>query len=76
MAARNNLQRWLHLANPLDDAAVRRTLDRWHPYSGLISFHLLLDRLAEAGFLHPRTCGGNRINSQDAVFTGGFTDAT
>ena len=28
--ARNNLQRWLHLASPLDDAAARRILERWH----------------------------------------------
>jgi DNA-3-methyladenine glycosylase II len=51
--ARSNVQRWLHLANPPDDAAARRFLDRWHPYGGLIYFHLLLDRLAEAGFLSP-----------------------
>ena len=51
VGARNNLQRWLHLANPLDYASVRRILNRWHPYGGLIYFHLLLDRLSEAGFL-------------------------
>jgi DNA-3-methyladenine glycosylase II len=51
VGARNNLQRWLHLAEPLDYEAVRRTLNRWHPYGGLIYFHLLLDRLAEAGHL-------------------------
>lgn len=52
VGARNNLQRWLHLTEPLDYAAVGRTLARWHPYGGLIYFHLLLDRLAEAGHLH------------------------
>jgi len=51
VGARKNLQRWLHLADPLDYAAVGRTLARWHPYGGLIYFHLLLDRLAEAGYL-------------------------
>ena len=51
VGARNNLQRWLHLADPLDYEAVGRTLARWHPYGGLIYFHLLLDRLAEAGHL-------------------------
>jgi DNA-3-methyladenine glycosylase II len=51
VGARNNLQRWLHLADPLDYASVRRILNRWYPYGGLIYFHLLLDRLAEAGFL-------------------------
>jgi DNA-3-methyladenine glycosylase II len=51
VGARNNLQRWLRLADPLDYEAVRRTLARWHPYGGLIYFHLLLDRIAEAGYL-------------------------
>jgi DNA-3-methyladenine glycosylase II len=79
--ARNNLQRWLHLASPLDDAAARRVLERWHPYGGLIYFHLLLDRLAEAGFLQPgspqpQTSGINDIDVQDALFTGGRTDGT
>ena len=81
VGARNNLHRWLHLAVPLDDAAVRRTLDRWHPYGGLIYFHLLLDRFAEAGFLQPgspqpQTSGINDIDVQDALFTGGRTDGT
>jgi DNA-3-methyladenine glycosylase II len=81
VGARNNLHRWLHLAIPLDDAAVRRTLDRWHPYGGLIYFHLLLDRLAEASFLQPaspqsQTRGINHIDFQDAVFTGDRTDDT
>jgi DNA-3-methyladenine glycosylase II len=51
VGARNNLQRWLHLTKPLDYTTVHRTLKRWRPYGGLIYFHLLLDRLAEAGFL-------------------------
>jgi DNA-3-methyladenine glycosylase II len=51
VGARKNLQRWLNLVKPLDYAAVHRTLKRWHPYGGLVYFHLLLDRLEEAGFL-------------------------
>jgi len=51
VGARNNLQRWLQLADPLDYEAVRRTLSRWHPYGGLIYFHLLLDWLAKAGYM-------------------------
>ena len=79
--ARNNLQRWLHLGSPLDDTQARRILDRWHPNGGLIYFHLLLDRLAEAGFLQPgspqlQTSGINPIDFQDALFTGGRTDGT
>jgi DNA-3-methyladenine glycosylase II len=58
VGARKNLQRWLHLTNPLDYAAVGRTLTRWHPYGGLIYFHLLLDRLAEAGYLDAEVSPG------------------
>lgn len=58
VGARNNLQRWLHLTDPLDYAAVGRTLTRWHPYGGLIYFHLLLDRLAEAGHLNVKVSQG------------------
>ena len=39
------------LADPLDYEAVGRTLIDWQPFGGLIYFHLLLDRLAEAGYL-------------------------
>lgn len=64
VGARNNLRRWLRLERPLDYEAVHRTLERWHPYAGLIYFHMLLDRLAEAGFLQsgapqPRTGNAN-----------------
>ena len=51
VGARNNLQRWLHLAGPLDYEGVRRTLARWQLFGGLIYFHLLLDRLEEGGYL-------------------------
>jgi DNA-3-methyladenine glycosylase II len=51
VGARNNLQRWLRLAEPLDYEGVRRVLSRWDGYAGLVYFHLLLDRLAEAGHL-------------------------
>ncbi len=55
IGARNNLQRWLHLAGPLDYDGVRRTLARWQRFGGLLYFHLLLDRLEEAGYLHAGT---------------------
>ena len=51
VGARKNLQRWLNLVKPLDYAGVHRTVERWRPYGGLVYFHLLLDRLEEAGFL-------------------------
>jgi DNA-3-methyladenine glycosylase II len=51
VGARKNLRRWLRLAEPLDYEGVRRVLSRWDRYAGLVYFHLLLDRLAEAGHL-------------------------
>jgi DNA-3-methyladenine glycosylase II len=51
VGARNNLQRWLQLKKPLDYEGVRRVLARWDGYAGLVYFHLLLDRLEDAGYL-------------------------
>jgi len=51
VGARKNLARWLGLAEPLDYAGVQRAVADWRPYAGLISFHLLLDRLAARGAL-------------------------
>ena len=60
VGARNNLQRWLGLAEPLDYIGVQRTLAGWKPYGGLIYFHLLLDRLAQSGYLRDEAPGQNR----------------
>ena len=49
VGARNNLQRWLGVASPLDYAGARQIVDHWSPYAGLVYFHLLLDALARAG---------------------------
>lgn len=51
VGARNNLRRWLRLRRNLDYEGVCRVLARWDRYAGLIYFHLLLDRLTEAGYL-------------------------
>jgi DNA-3-methyladenine glycosylase II len=51
VGARKNLARWLGLAEPLDYAGVQRAVAGWHPYAGLVYFHLLLDRLAARGSL-------------------------
>ena len=53
VGARSNLQRWLGLKKPLDYEGTHRLLAKWRPYGGFIYFHLLLDWLAEAGFLTP-----------------------
>lgn len=51
VGARNSLTRWLKLRKPLDYQRVGRVMARWRGYGGLVYFHLLLDRLAEAGHL-------------------------
>jgi DNA-3-methyladenine glycosylase II len=51
VGAQKNLQRWLGLPARPDYQEVHRILARWHPYAGLIYFHLLLNRLEGAGYL-------------------------
>jgi DNA-3-methyladenine glycosylase II len=51
VGARNNLKRWLGLDRALDYEEVGRVTSRWAPYSGLVYFHLLLDRVDQAGWL-------------------------
>jgi DNA-3-methyladenine glycosylase II len=51
VGARRSLQAWLQLSELPDYQGVRRHLAGWHPYGGLIYFHLLLNRLAEEGHL-------------------------
>lgn len=51
VGARNNLVEWLNLPDPLDYDGVRRVVAPWADYGGLLYFHLLLSRLAEAGYL-------------------------
>jgi DNA-3-methyladenine glycosylase II len=53
VGARNNLERWLHLRNKLDYERVRKVLNKWKGYSGLIFLHLLLKGLDESGDLGP-----------------------
>ena len=54
VGARKNLRNWLDIAGPLDYDGVNRTLDRWEPYAGLVYLHLLLDRLANAGYVEAK----------------------
>jgi len=42
IGARNNLQRWLGILEPLDYDGVHRVLARWQPFQGLVYLHLLL----------------------------------
>ncbi|PZR98885.1 MAG: DNA-3-methyladenine glycosylase 2 family protein [Candidatus Nephthysia bennettiae] len=51
VGARDKLQRWLSLPEPLDYRGVNRIIRRWSPHAGLVYFHLLLDSLATSGWL-------------------------
>jgi len=49
VGARNRLARWLGHKDPLDYPGVRRAVQRWRPYAGMVYFHLLIAGLAESG---------------------------
>ncbi len=51
VGARNHLQRWLGRRKTMTYAQVRKALERWQGYGGLIYFHLLLKGLAEKGMI-------------------------
>jgi DNA-3-methyladenine glycosylase II len=51
VGARNNLSRRLGLKASLDYEGVRRAVQRWAPYAGIAYFHLLLERIDNAGWL-------------------------
>lgn len=59
VGARNNLSKWLSIKNPLNYDSVKRAVAKWHPYSGLIYFHLLLDSLAKTGLAGERVSAGD-----------------
>ncbi len=49
VGARKNLETWLRLKNRLDYSGVRRILEPWKEYGGLIFLHLLLNNLEKQG---------------------------
>jgi DNA-3-methyladenine glycosylase II len=63
IGARNNLQGWLGILEPLDYDGVQRVLARWQPFQGLVYLHLLLWGLQpEHGKPTPRVRRqGNRV---------------
>ncbi len=52
VGARSKLKRWLGLRKDLDYIRVKKVLERWQPFAGLIYFHLLLDGLEKEGYLN------------------------
>jgi DNA-3-methyladenine glycosylase II len=61
VGAQKSLARWLGRPGPLDYNGVRRAVEKWRPYAGMLYFHLLLDGLSKAGAfetpaaIHPAT---------------------
>lgn len=51
IGAQNNLQRLFHLADKPTYDHIRQLTEPWHPYEGLVYFHLLLDKLRANGAL-------------------------
>jgi DNA-3-methyladenine glycosylase II len=51
VGAQKRLARWLGRSRPLDYAGVRRVVEPWQPYAGLVYFHLLLEGLSHTGAL-------------------------
>jgi DNA-3-methyladenine glycosylase II len=49
VGAHNKLRRLFAIETPLDYEAVGRMVARWHPYAGVVYFHLLLDSMSRAG---------------------------
>ena len=51
VGAHNKLRALFEIDTPLDYDTVRRLVARWHPYAGVVYFHLLLDSLSAAGLV-------------------------
>jgi DNA-3-methyladenine glycosylase II len=51
VGAHNKLKRLFGIATRLDYESVERLVARWHPYAGVVYFHLLLDTLSRDGLV-------------------------
>jgi DNA-3-methyladenine glycosylase II len=51
IGAKNNLQRLFQLDEQPSYEKIRELTSQWHPYQGLVYFHLLLDKLHAKGFV-------------------------
>jgi len=49
VGAHNKLRRFFDIEAKLDHAAVAELVAQWHPYQGMVYFHLLLQSLSEDG---------------------------
>jgi DNA-3-methyladenine glycosylase II len=51
IGAQNNLQRLFDLEDKPNYEKIRQLTSRWHPYEGLVYFHLLLEKLSTKGVI-------------------------
>jgi DNA-3-methyladenine glycosylase II len=51
VGAHNKLRRFFDIDGELDYDSVKRLLDPWDPYAGVVYFHLLLDSLSQTGLV-------------------------
>jgi DNA-3-methyladenine glycosylase II len=51
VGAHNKLRRLFGIDTPLDYGTTQELVARWHPYAGVVYFHLLLDSLSRTGVL-------------------------
>jgi DNA-3-methyladenine glycosylase II len=51
VGAHNKLRRLFGIDRPLDYETAQELVGRWHPYAGVVYFHLLLDSLSRTGQL-------------------------
>jgi DNA-3-methyladenine glycosylase II len=51
VGAQNKLRHLFGIDTPLDYESVHRLVARWHPYAGVVYFHLLLHSLSRAGLV-------------------------
>jgi DNA-3-methyladenine glycosylase II len=51
VGAHNKLRRFFQIDTELDYGSVKRLVAPWHPYAGVVYFHLLLDSLSQTGLV-------------------------
>ena len=51
VGAHSKLRRFFDIDTHLDYDSVKRLVARWHPYAGMVYFHLLLESLSETGLV-------------------------
>jgi DNA-3-methyladenine glycosylase II len=51
VGAHNKLRHLFGIDTPLDYEAVHGLVARWHPYAGVVYFHLLIDSLSQGGLV-------------------------